>query len=53
MSIPGNLPIGLKLKIMQYVGHPTSHLINVLITRKVKYGIDTHSFQTWYFENEV
>ena len=53
MSIPENLPIELKIKIYQYVGHPTSHLINALITRKVKYGIDTHSFQTWYFENEV
>ena len=53
MNIPENFPTELRGKIFEFVGHPTSHLINALITRKVKYGIDTHSFQTWYFENEV
>ena len=49
MNIPENFPTELRGKIFEFVGHPTAHLINLLIMRKVKYGIDTHSFTQWYF----
>ena len=53
MNIPEHCPPEIRCTIYQLVEHPASHLINVLVTRKVKYGIDTQSFAKWYFENEV
>ena len=46
------LPLEINLLINKFIGNPTASLINKLIMKKTKYGIDTHSFAFWYFNYE-
>ena len=46
------LTFEINLLINLFIGNPTASLVNKLIMKKTKYGIDTHSFAFWYFNYE-